>query len=366
MEQQFFRPTAAAVWRGFQASGKRHLILTGAKGSGKTTLINALFPQPRSGIATWAEPQRTVWLRDDSTGRMAQVGAFDSSLPGGENKMRLCQAGFREVGIPALLQCPKGRPLVIDEIGYLELGCAAYCTELWKTMDRTAVAAVLRKQDTALYRAITQRQDVFLVDLDEPYGDVGCVIMASGLGTRFGGNKLMADFCGEPLICRALTATAGIFSRRVVVTRHRDVAEFCRERGIEVVLHGLPDRSDTVRLGLEAVGSAAGCLFCPGDQPQLTRETVAAITLAAGSDRNGIWRTEFQGTPGAPVLFPRWAFPELLKLPQGKGGGYVAKCHPELVRGIRVPDVRELMDVDRPEDLAALQKTTREPSGGRE
>ena len=53
---------------------------------------------------------------------------------------------------------------------------------------------------------------------------LGCVIMASGLGKRFGGNKLMADFDGQPLICRALTVTDGLFSHRVVVTRHADVA----------------------------------------------------------------------------------------------------------------------------------------------
>ena len=40
---------------------------------------------------------------------------------------------------------------------------------------------------------------------------LGCVIMASGLGKRFGGNKLMADFDGQPLICRALTVTDGLF-----------------------------------------------------------------------------------------------------------------------------------------------------------
>lgn len=27
---------------------------------------------------------------------------------------------------------------------------------------------------------------------------LGCVIMASGLGKRFGGNKLMADLMGSP------------------------------------------------------------------------------------------------------------------------------------------------------------------------
>ena len=33
---------------------------------------------------------------------------------------------------------------------------------------------------------------------------VGCVIMASGLSRRFGANKLLADFCGQPMLCRAL------------------------------------------------------------------------------------------------------------------------------------------------------------------
>ena len=36
---------------------------------------------------------------------------------------------------------------------------------------------------------------------------VGCVIMASGVSRRFGSNKLLADFCGEPMLCRAFAAT---------------------------------------------------------------------------------------------------------------------------------------------------------------
>ena len=47
---------------------------------------------------------------------------------------------------------------------------------------------------------------------------VGCVIMASGLSRRFGTNKLLADFCGQPMLCRAFdaTATPGIAARIVV------------------------------------------------------------------------------------------------------------------------------------------------------
>ena len=83
-----------------------------------------------------------------------------------------------------------------------------------------------------------------------PGKTVGCVIMASGMGKRFGGNKLMADFAGQPMIARILAATEGLFDRRVVVTRYEDVAAICREQRVEVILHDLPHRSDTVRLGL--------------------------------------------------------------------------------------------------------------------
>ena len=47
---------------------------------------------------------------------------------------------------------------------------------------------------------------------------IGCVVMASGMGRRFGGNKLTADFLGGPMIQRVLAATEGMFRRRIVVT----------------------------------------------------------------------------------------------------------------------------------------------------
>lgn len=189
-----------------------------------------------------------------------------------------------------------------------------------------------------------------------PGKTVGCVIMASGLGKRFGGNKLMADFGGQPMIARILAATEGIFDRRVVVTRHEDVALLCREQGIEVVLHDLPNRNDTVRLGLEAVGDVDGCLFCPGDQPLLRKETVAALVSDWKKEPDFICRTVFENQPGAPILFPKWAFPELLSLPEGKGGGLLTKKYPERVRLHPVRDRYELIDVDTRENLMKLSE----------
>ena len=183
---------------------------------------------------------------------------------------------------------------------------------------------------------------------------IGCVIMASGLGRRFGGNKLMADFHGEPMIQRALDATEGLFSQRVVVTRHEAVADLCRDQGIAVVFHDLPHRSDTVRLGLEAMADLDGCMFLPGDQPLLRRETVEMLLEKWKEAQDMILRPIYEDSEGSPVLFPRWAFQELLDLPEGKGGGVVIKNHPQAVCRVSVADPFELADADTPETLEFL------------
>ena len=183
----------------------------------------------------------------------------------------------------------------------------------------------------------------------------GCVIMASGLGKRFGGNKLMADFRGKPMIQLALDATEGLFDRRVVVTRHESVAALCREQNVEVILHGLPNRNDTIRLGLEALGDVDCCLFCPGDQPLLRKRTVELMLENWNRVQNQIFRPCFDDIQGSPVLFPRWAFPELRALPEGKGGGYVIRNHPNAVSTIQVSTSFELADADTPEMLETLK-----------
>lgn len=223
----------------------------------------------------------------------------------------------------------------------------------------------------------------------------GCIVMASGAGVRFGGNKLMAELCGEPLVGHVVRATDSLFDRRVVVTRHADVAALCETLGAQVILHDEPGRNDTVRLGMEAMDGCATVTFVQGDQPLIRPASIAALLRAverdaaaeyhaaaaagrdaigaAGRDAEGrdaaesgvvdvsgrpsarIWRTCFDGAPGAPVLFPSWAFDELRSLPHGKGGGFVAKMHAEYVRTIEVSSEWELFDVDTRDDLQQLR-----------
>ena len=185
---------------------------------------------------------------------------------------------------------------------------------------------------------------------------IGCVIMASGLGKRFGGNKLMADFGGKPMILRALQASEALKTHRVVVTRHQDVADLCQDLGVAVVLHDLPHRSDTVRLGLEALGDVDACMFLPADQPLLQPETVELLVSHWEADQQSILRPSCEETPGSPVIFPAWTFPQLRSLPEGTGGGWVMKRDPERVKTVPISDPYELMDADTPETLAMLKR----------
>lgn len=183
---------------------------------------------------------------------------------------------------------------------------------------------------------------------------IGLVVMASGRGERFGADKLMADFCGKPLVACAMDAIPEGIARATVVTRSERVAELARARDLPVILHALPDISDTVRLGIRAMAGMDGCFFLVADQPALRRATLERMMAAFCEDPTRIVRAAFGGAPGNPVLFPAALFDELARLSPSEGGAQVARRHAALIRSVEAGDARELADVDTPEALKAL------------
>ena len=188
---------------------------------------------------------------------------------------------------------------------------------------------------------------------------IGCVIMASGMARRFGSNKLLHDFHGEPMMVRILRSTADTtITHRLVVTRHPEVEAICHTENVPCLLHDLPRRSDTVRLGVEKLLSEEpnldGLMFAASDQPCLTSKSIQNLCNAFAEDSGNIYRLCFGDTMGNPVIFPRSTFDALLNLPEGKGGGAIIKAHPELVRTVSALDERELIDCDTPEILQSL------------
>lgn len=195
-------------------------------------------------------------------------------------------------------------------------------------------------------------------------GDVprlGCVVMASGEGSRFGGapgEKLTRPLAGVPVLERTLSALPADVLDVVVVTRWDAVEALCARLGARCVRAAGPLKSDTVRAGLEALGPRAGCLFVTGDQPLLRIESVRAVTCELQRHPRSIVRLGWRGRAGGPVLWPADTLAALARLEGDAGGRALLAGHAELtdrVRVVEAVDAWELADVDTPEDLARLE-----------
>ena len=232
---------------------------------------------------------------------------------------------------------------------------------------------------------------------------LACIIMASGLGKRFGSNKLMASFHGAPLIHSVLNVTGSVpfFADRLVVTRSQEVHDYCQSLGVPVLLHALPNRNEALRLGLthllEKCPDLSACLFALGDQPLLRPRTLERMCrrylecrISPGHPESVFPDSDFSilesnlpqnsgiaekspivqlcsvqmtaspepsvsTTVGSPILFDQAYFDELLHLPEKAGGSHVLRQHPDVVQYVTAEVPEELMDVDTPEELKHLE-----------
>ena len=187
---------------------------------------------------------------------------------------------------------------------------------------------------------------------------VACIVMASGVGKRFGANKLLQDLAGKPLYRWALDAIRPeLFSQVLVVTGHAPVAAAAAERGFAVVCNDRPEDgvSRTIRMGLQAAGACDGALFMTADQPLLTGETMEKLLAAFLREPDCIHGASHDGVRGNPCLFPWEFFPELMQLQGDRGGAAVIRRYPERLRHTEVPE-EELFDCDTPEALAICRE----------
>ena len=153
----------------FLASSRRHLLIIGGKGRGKTTLLEALLehkniPGLRSGVERGADGiPALVWLEERSgLGRCVigqRTGAAMEPVPGVLDK-----AG---VELARTVLTAPGEWVAVDEIGFLEQSSPAYQQALWSLFEQKRVLAALRKEDLPFLNRLRARADCFILDLDE-------------------------------------------------------------------------------------------------------------------------------------------------------------------------------------------------------
>lgn len=403
---------ALAVITFFKMSEKKHLFITGDRGSGKSYLLNSILNQTKdvTYMSDFFNFNYLLSRRTDTPEVVIKSNLIDDGKeyvigrprtltpvsPKKGNNMTIVEDGFINCACPAImkhLMTSDDSVFVIDELGYLESSCGEFQEHIRTLLDNSRVLAVIRKQSTEFLDSIKNRSDVLLIDIDNTFSSISCIIMASGMSKRFGTNKLLASFNNNTLFENAINISRFVsFGKTLAVTRHDELVQICEREHIHCIKHNMPYRNDMVHLGVSHIikesccqknNCTQGILFLPSDQPLITKTSLQLLCLLFvyynnsyftcnstdkssnannnyfNNNNNKICRLAFNENAGAPVIFPECHYNELLTLPQGKGGGFIAKKHPAQVVLVPAQDEYELYDIDTPDDLIRLSRYLR-------
>lgn len=339
----------------FKKSGKRHIFITGSGSMGKSTLCKKLSVLFNADLMTTKE----VYQEDiRPTYKQIQVGKeiFVYANYNKEEHTFDVNDGVLKKAVNSFLNNNKSEWVAMDEVVFLEKEEHEY-TELIKKQLYESHCILSFKKDirTPLFHYLREYEDAYLIDLDNQTFDVSCIVMASGAGSRFGSNKLLANFCGKTLIEHILDKIPYTLLKEVIlVTRYKEIKEISKQYPITCILHDLPRQSDTIRIGMEHIKNSKGCMFLTCDQPLRTTQSLRKLILNFNEHTDSMVRLGYQEAVGNPVIFPNRYYEELKQLEPGEKGSTVVKAHKENMIIVQANHRYELADTDTKEEFIRL------------
>jgi CTP:molybdopterin cytidylyltransferase MocA len=182
------------------------------------------------------------------------------------------------------------------------------------------------------------------------------LILAAGLGTRFGGRKLLALVDGQPMLQHVLDLAADAELAPVVAVLGTDaelIEASCSWRSELRVRNHSPAEgiASSVRLGLSTLSrfpDAQRVVVLLGDQPFLSLEQLDVVLAADGQ----IVVPRYDGRVGNPVVLDRSIWPLAARLEGDRGFSQIFSAYPNLVTFVDVPGTNP--DIDTPADLSEL------------
>ncbi|MCQ2496617.1 MAG: nucleotidyltransferase family protein [Lachnospiraceae bacterium] len=201
---------------------------------------------------------------------------------------------------------------------------------------------------------------------------LACVVMAAGKSLRFGGNKLAAELCGQPVLQRTLRALPfGRFdSVKLVVSDDavERIAETVKKGDISLITDKIQaDKekmfgkeavsydiikypggpvSETVKQGLKDIKGMDAYMFINADMPLIKKTSIDRLIDCFINNQQCIVRMGYGEVPGNPVIFPQNAYDELMSLEGEKGGGAIIKSGKYKVLMVQADEEYEMLDVD--------------------
>ncbi|MGH2348660.1 MAG: nucleotidyltransferase family protein [bacterium] len=188
---------------------------------------------------------------------------------------------------------------------------------------------------------------------------IAAVILAAGPSRRMGRPKLSLLYRGEPLIRRAVRAAVESGCDEVVVVVGAHDAEYMP------LLSGSPARivrnpgfetgmGSSIQVGIEALSDdIQAAVIMLADQVFVDGAIIRRLIDTYQESGMRIVTSQYGGVRGAPTLFDRALFLELLLLQADQGARAVVQTYPRHVAIVEVPE-KAARDIDTPDDLKLL------------
>jgi molybdenum cofactor cytidylyltransferase len=192
---------------------------------------------------------------------------------------------------------------------------------------------------------------------DMKCGELSAIVLAAGLSSRMGQNKLLMDFKGEPMLAAVLRLVLSCGFREIILVISRETqAGIGAPASFTVVINPKPERGQgsSVALGANAASpDSRGIMFFQADMPLLDKNTVLAIVSTFDGKR--ITVPEAEGSLRSPAIFPAAFRGELAALAGDEGGRKLLKKHNGLIQPVPFSDVVAFGDVDTITDYNKLR-----------
>ena len=215
-----------------------------------------------------------------------------------------------------------------------------------------------------LFTSLTDKAPVKFVFRSSSRPFVSCVILAAGMSSRMGSDKLQLEIGGQRILERSVNnAHLSAADEVIVVTRPQSRWEeiFQPYGSVRVVYN--PDFkkgiSSSVKTGIEALHPfSQAVVFALGDQPfippslydELIKNYLRYLPLSVVP--------YFQGQRGNPVIFDRRCWPQIMELEGDKGGSQIFPyLTPRDIVKVNTSSPEVLQDLDTPADLPYNDKS---------
>ncbi|MCM2562382.1 nucleotidyltransferase family protein [Lutimaribacter sp. EGI FJ00015] len=181
------------------------------------------------------------------------------------------------------------------------------------------------------------------------------LILAAGQSSRMrGADKLAEPVDGTALLSvvarRALDTGLPVWVTLPALFHPRGAL---LPRGAQPV--PVPDADEgmaaSIRAGVAALpATVSGVMILPADMPEITTDDM--MQMAETHDGGILRATSADGTPGHPVIFPRYTFAQLQNISGDNGARSVIFANSDALRLCALPGTHATTDLDTPEAWA--------------